>query len=56
MEKVFEPIEKKKQPKKKEAVKEERKIVDSPLSRLWGLCKGQVFYESDDIFYAYKFN
>ena len=43
-------------PKKGKVVKEERKIVDSPLSRMYGLLKGKIFYESDDIFYSYRFN
>ena len=42
-------------PKEEKAVKETRKLVDSPLSRMCGLLKGKIFYESDDIFYPYKF-
>jgi len=41
---------------KGKVVKEERQIVDSPLSRMYGLLKGKIFYESDDIFYQYKLN
>jgi len=41
---------------KSKVVKEERQIVDSPLSRMYGLLKGKIFYESDDIFYQYRFN
>ena len=43
-------------PAKSKVVKDERKIVDSPLSKLYGLLEGKVFYESNDIFYPYKFN
>ena len=43
-------------PAKSKVITEERKIVDSPLSRLYGLYKGQIFYESNDIFFSYKFN
>jgi len=53
---TIEQTKTKKPKKEKDSVNGERKIVDSPLSRLWGLCKGKIFYESDDIFYAYRFN
>jgi hypothetical protein len=43
-------------PKKEKVIKEERQRVDSPLSRMCGLLKDKIFYESDDIFFAYKFN
>jgi hypothetical protein len=49
-------VKTKKPKKEKAAVNGERQIVDSPLSKLWGLCKGKIFYESDDIFYQYRFN
>ena len=42
-------------PAKSKVITEERKIVDSPLSRMRGLLKGKIFYESDDIFYPYRF-
>ena len=41
--------------KKNKTVKTERKMVDSTLSRMRGLLKGKIFYESDDIFYSYRF-
>ena len=47
--------EKKEKPEKNEVENEKREIVDSPLSRLWGICKGQISYESDDIFFQYRF-
>ena len=40
---------------KNKVVKEERKMVDSTLSKMRGLLKGKIFYESDDIFYQYRF-
>jgi hypothetical protein len=49
-------VKTKKPKKEKAAVNGERQIVDSPLSKLWGLLEGKIFYESDDIFYAYRFN
>ena len=42
-------------PTKSKVVKDERKIVDSTLSKLYGLYRGKISYESDDIFYAYRF-
>jgi hypothetical protein len=43
-------------PAKGKVVKDERKIVDSTLSKMKGLLKGKIFYESDDIFYQYRFS
>jgi hypothetical protein len=57
MNETIEQTVKTKKPKKnKVAVNGERQIVDSPLSKLWGLLEGKISYESDDIFYAYRFN
>jgi len=39
---------------KSKVVKDERKMVDSPLSKMRGLLKGKIFYESDDIFFQYR--
>ena len=41
---------------KSKVVKDERKMVESPLFKMYGLLKGKIFYERDDIFYSYKFN
>ena len=46
---------KKEKPTKSKVVKNEKKMVDSTLSRMRGLLKGKIFYESDDIFYQYRF-
>jgi hypothetical protein len=40
---------------KRASVKPAKSKVNSPLSRLYGLYKGQIFYESNDIFFSYKF-
>ena len=56
MEKVIEPIEKKKQPYKNKATLSHEKREKSTFAKLYGICKGLVSYESDDILYAYKFN
>ena len=56
MNETIEATVKTEKPAKRKAVKDKRKIVDSPLSKMYGLLKGKIFYESDDIFYAYRFN
>jgi hypothetical protein len=56
MNETIEQTVKTEKPKKNKSVKKERQIVESPLFRMYGLLKGKLTYESDDIFYAYKFN
>ena len=42
------------QPDKNEVVTSNEKREKSALAKLYGLLKGQVFYESDDIFFQYR--
>jgi hypothetical protein len=43
-------------PTKSRVIADERKMVESPLSKMRGFLKGKIFYESDDIFYQYRFS
>ena len=40
---------------KKKVIKSEIKKEKSAFAKLYGLLEGKVFYESDDIFYPYRF-
>jgi len=45
---------KKKQPDKNKVSISSEKREKSALAKLYGLLKGQVFYDSDDIFFQYR--
>jgi hypothetical protein len=47
--------EKKYQSDNNKVDKEKKQKVDSTLSRMYGCLKGMFEYESDDIFFQYKF-
>ena len=55
MNETIEATVKSAKPAKRKVVKCEKKKEKSAFAKLYGLLEGKVFYESDDIFYPYKF-
>ena len=55
MNETIEATAKTEKPIKRKVVKSEINKEKSAFAKLYGLYEGKVFYESDDIFYQYRF-